>query len=113
MTTPCRTIDLGNALIPALESRAAPTVSDQSRSLKILLAEDNAINQRLAKEILQKYKHDVEVANNGLEAFNLVKENHYDVILMDVQMPVMVRISRFAGALPFTDVDVGWFRGHG
>ena len=90
MTTPCRTIDLGNALIPALESRTVPTVSDQSRSLVILLAEDNAINQKLAKEILQKYKHVVEVANNGLEALNLVRTNNYDVILMDVQMPVMV-----------------------
>ena len=90
MTTPCLPLDLGNALIPALESRTAPTVSDQSRSLKILLAEDNNVNQKLAKKILEKYNHETEVANNGLEAFNLVRRNKYDVILMDVQMPIMV-----------------------
>lgn len=90
MTTPCQAIDLGNALIPALEGRAAPPVSKNSKSLNILLAEDNAVNQRLAVKILEKYNHKVKVANNGLEAFELVKQNRYDVILMDVQMPIMV-----------------------
>jgi osomolarity two-component system sensor histidine kinase NIK1 len=89
MTTPCNAIDLGNALIPALEGRAAPPVSKNSKSLNILLAEDNAVNQRLAVKILEKYNHKVKVANNGLEAFELVKTNRYDVILMDVQMPIM------------------------
>jgi len=89
MTTPCQAIDLGNALIPALEGRAAPPVSKNSRSLNILLAEDNAVNQRLAVKILEKYNHKVTVANNGLEAFEQVKSTRYDVILMDVQMPIM------------------------
>jgi osomolarity two-component system sensor histidine kinase NIK1 len=89
MTIPCLPIDLGNALIPALEGRAAPSVSDQSKSFDILLAEDNAVNQRLAVKILEKYHHNVEVANNGLEAFEAIKKKRYDVILMDVQMPVM------------------------
>lgn len=90
MSMPCLAIDMGNALIPALDGRAAPTISDGSKSFNILLAEDNAVNQRLAVKILQKYHHNVEVANNGLEAFNLIKRKRYDVVLMDVQMPVMV-----------------------
>ncbi|KAF2758601.1 two-component histidine kinase [Pseudovirgaria hyperparasitica] len=89
MTVPCLSIDLGNALIPALDGRAAPSVSDHSRSFDILLAEDNSVNQKLAVKILEKYHHTVTVANNGLEALEHVKLKHYDVVLMDVQMPVM------------------------
>ncbi|KAI9728303.1 MAG: histidine kinase osmosensor [Cirrosporium novae-zelandiae] len=89
MTTPCRTIDLGNAMIPALEGRAGPLTTDHSRSFDILLAEDNEVNQKLAVKILQKYNHGVTVANNGLEAFEAIQKKRYDVILMDVQMPIM------------------------
>ena len=89
VTTPCLPIDLGNALIPALEGRAAPTSADHSRSFDILLAEDNAVNQKLAVKILQKHNHTVTVANNGLEAFEAIKRKRFDVVLMDVQMPVM------------------------
>ncbi len=57
---------------------------------KILIAEDNLINQKLIKQILIKYGIEVELANNGLEAFDKVKNyNGYDLILMDIQMPVM------------------------
>ncbi|RMZ28366.1 hypothetical protein D0859_07556 [Hortaea werneckii] len=89
MTTPCLPIDLGNALIPALEGRAAPSSSDQSRTFEILLAEDNAVNQKLAVKILMKHNHKVTVANNGLEAFEAIKKKRFDIVLMDVQMPVM------------------------
>ncbi|KAI9682174.1 MAG: histidine kinase osmosensor [Caeruleum heppii] len=89
MTTPCQTIDLSNALIPALEGRAAPTIADNSRSFEILLAEDNQVNQRLAVKILEKYHHRVTVVGNGLEALEGIKTKRYDVILMDVQMPIM------------------------
>jgi len=89
MTTPCLPIDLGNALIPALEGRAAPISADHSRTFDILLAEDNAVNQKLAVKILTKHNHKVTVANNGLEAFEAIKKRRFDVVLMDVQMPVM------------------------
>ncbi|KAF4548452.1 HAMP domain-containing protein [Elsinoe fawcettii] len=89
MTTPCLPIDLGNALIPALEGRAAPSQADASMKFDILLAEDNAVNQRLAVKILQKHHHNVTVANNGLEAFEAVQKKRFDVVLMDVQMPIM------------------------
>lgn len=89
MTTPCLSIDLGNVMIPALENRAAPSLADNTRSFEILLAEDNLVNQRLAVKILEKYHHEVTVVGNGQEAVEAVRSKRYDVILMDVQMPVM------------------------
>lgn len=90
MTTPCLPVDLGNALISALDGRAVPLVSDHSKSFNILLVEDNIVNQKLVVRILEKYHHKVTVASNGLEAYEQVQKKRYDAILMDVQMPVMV-----------------------
>jgi CheY-like chemotaxis protein/HPt (histidine-containing phosphotransfer) domain-containing protein len=55
----------------------------------VLLVEDNEINQQVAKEILEGAGLNVALATNGQEAVNIVKENEYDAVLMDVQMPVM------------------------
>ena len=57
--------------------------------LRILLAEDNPANQKLATYILQDRGHIVEIAGDGREAVRLTEQNRYDVILMDVQMPGM------------------------
>ena len=57
--------------------------------LNILLTEDNAVNQKLATRILQKWGHEVDVANNGREALRLLKKSSPDLILMDLQMPEM------------------------
>ncbi len=56
---------------------------------KILVAEDNFINQKLVKQILIRYGLEVELANNGLEAFEKIKDCQYDLVFMDIQMPVM------------------------
>jgi two-component system sensor histidine kinase/response regulator len=56
---------------------------------KLLLVEDNEINQQVAREILEGAGLNVTIATNGQEAVNAVKENNYDAVLMDVQMPVM------------------------
>jgi signal transduction histidine kinase/CheY-like chemotaxis protein len=56
---------------------------------RVLLVEDNEINQQVAKEILEGAGLIVTVVNNGQEAVNAVTENNYDAVLMDVQMPVM------------------------
>ncbi|CAI5976560.1 unnamed protein product [Closterium sp. NIES-65] len=56
---------------------------------RILLAEDNAINQKVAKSMLAMLGVSVDLANNGLEAVNLSEKNHYNLILMDCQMPEM------------------------
>ncbi|MCW8895203.1 ATP-binding protein [Sulfurimonas sp.] len=55
----------------------------------ILVAEDNEANQELIKILLDKYGLSYDLAVNGLEAFDLYKQNHYDLILMDEQMPIM------------------------
>jgi signal transduction histidine kinase/DNA-binding response OmpR family regulator len=56
---------------------------------KALIAEDNAINQRLIQNILQSMGLSTDLANNGQEAFDKRKENIYDIVFMDIQMPVM------------------------
>ncbi|MCK5197589.1 MAG: response regulator, partial [Spirochaetales bacterium] len=56
---------------------------------KILVAEDHAVNQVLFKTILENIGHEVDIANNGLEAVESAKLNSYDIIFMDVQMPEM------------------------
>lgn len=77
-------------MIPALETRATLSFPKGTRTLEILLAEDNTINQKLAVKILQKHQHAVTVASNGLEAVEAVKSKSFDLVLMDIQMPVMV-----------------------
>ena len=59
------------------------------RPLRILLAEDNTVNQRLATRLLQKQGHTVELANNGREALAALERQSFDLVLMDVQMPEM------------------------
>jgi PAS domain S-box-containing protein len=60
-----------------------------ANGVNVLLAEDNEINQVVAKEILEKKGFRVDVVDNGRKAIEKVTENKYDIILMDLQMPVM------------------------
>ncbi|MBQ4675012.1 response regulator [Aeromonas hydrophila] len=57
--------------------------------LRILLAEDNELNQQVALELLRAVGADVSIAGNGAIALEMVAQTHYDLILMDMQMPVM------------------------
>jgi CheY-like chemotaxis protein len=57
--------------------------------LRILVAEDNEINQNLIKTVLSNFQLEISIANDGKEALELRKNNEYDLIMMDIQMPVM------------------------
>ena len=81
------TTNAGPRIGPA--SVAAPEPGRAVRALKILLAEDNLMNQKLATGILARHGHHLTIANNGLEAVGAYQAERFDVILMDVQMPVM------------------------
>ena len=60
-----------------------------ARSLQVLLVEDNAINQKLAVTLLERWGHIVTVANHGLAALDCMAEQPFDIVLMDMMMPVM------------------------
>ncbi len=63
--------------------------SEEKKHIRILIAEDHIVNQTLFKSILGKQGYSIEVANDGLEALELAKENPFDLIFMDIQMPNM------------------------
>ena len=108
LTKPVRRAELRGALIEALrepsllapEKTVAPAKTPPAASyspcqeasscpLRILLAEDNLVNQALARKLLQKRGHTVAVANSGREAMDLLDQQLFDLVLMDVQMPEM------------------------
>ncbi len=67
----------------------SPLSKGGSSCLHILLAEDNILNQRVAVRILEKEGHTVQVVSNGLEALEALEKERFDLVLMDVQMPLM------------------------
>ncbi len=78
------------AASPAVVGRSpGGPIDKQVHALRVLLAEDNLINQRLAVRLLERRGHCVMVAQNGREAVELLERGVYDVLLMDVQMPEM------------------------
>jgi signal transduction histidine kinase/CheY-like chemotaxis protein/HPt (histidine-containing phosphotransfer) domain-containing protein len=71
--------------VPVAEAPSAPAV----RPRRVLLAEDNIVNQRVAMGLLSKRGHDVVLARDGREALQALEQARFDVVLMDVQMPEM------------------------
>lgn len=94
---PVRRSRLYSAILKAVESEKKEKVTEKVKAesllkgklLKVLLAEDNIINQKLGVRLLEKQGWRVTVANNGKEAVELVQEDGFDLVLMDVQMPEM------------------------
>jgi signal transduction histidine kinase/CheY-like chemotaxis protein len=100
LNKPVRGAELKAAIVQALGERSVDDVltvqqpEPQSQvaafsSLKILLAEDNTINQKLAIRLLEKRGHHVRVVNDGVEALKAVETQTFDLVLMDIQMPNM------------------------
>jgi two-component system sensor histidine kinase/response regulator len=98
---PVRQAELRNALIRVLSEQggSAATLSIVGKApsaarieaapMRVLLAEDNAVNQLLAVRLLEKRGHSVKVTGNGREALDALENGTYDLVLMDVQMPEM------------------------
>jgi CheY-like chemotaxis protein len=79
-----------DAAVPTTTTAAARIgAADPQRQARILVAEDNAVNQRIAMGLLSRRGHTVTVVANGVDAVTAAARESYDVILMDVQMPVM------------------------
>jgi two-component system sensor histidine kinase/response regulator len=97
LTKPIRREELRMALLTAMATLTPPPTRQKAVSsepahgpqLRILLAEDNMVNQHVALAILRKAGHSVAVASNGKEAVRMCQEERFDAILMDVQMPEM------------------------
>lgn len=86
----------GTALHVALENNmAAPSNLSMQRSQKILLVEDNLVNQRLAVKMLEKFGHKVTVADNGKEAVEMFEQQPFDIILMDIQVRETCSLEHF------------------
>ncbi|MBL8176838.1 MAG: response regulator [Bryobacterales bacterium] len=95
LTKPVCPVEIGNAFAAGgsmdapVPLAASPPEAESLRRLSILLAEDNLVNQRLAVKLLEKRGHRVTVAGNGEEALRVLGGDQFDVVLMDIQMPVM------------------------
>ncbi len=74
---------------PYLEAEQSRATMGQDHPLHILVAEDNAVNQKVALRLLERLGYRANIASNGIETLNACKIQSYDVILMDIQMPEM------------------------
>ena len=94
---PVKSSELRNAFVLSItgtdseipQPMSQPRPITDNRKLDILLVEDNIINQKLALALLQRYGHMVTVASDGSEAVSRFRKGEFDLVLMDIQMPVM------------------------
>ena len=83
------TFGIGKVVAAASEETAAAKEAKSLKGLRILIVEDNLVNQRLAGKFLTNWGAETDAAEDGEVALEKVRKNHYDLILMDLQMPVM------------------------
>jgi CheY-like chemotaxis protein len=85
----CAVLDAEASRVKKAEERQASSTPPMVRARKVLLAEDNVVNQRVAVGLLERRGHHVTVVENGREAVDAVEREQFDIVLMDLQMPVM------------------------
>ncbi|MCB8995035.1 MAG: response regulator [Bacteroidales bacterium] len=80
---------------PALDDikGISPQVNKIRTGIKILIAEDNLINQRVTQSIFKHLGYEIDIARNGIEAVKMVSESNYDIVFMDILMPEMDGLS--------------------
>lgn len=76
-------------LIKPVKKEVVPHETKTKKKANILVAEDNIVNQRLVKELLARKDYEVTIVENGLKIFDILEQSNFDIILMDIQMPVM------------------------
>ena len=100
LVKPARRSDLHDAIVRALGTLQQPeagsemrrpreNVNQADKPLRILVAEDNVVNQKLITRLLEKRGHEVLLVENGREALDALESSSFDLVLMDVQMPVL------------------------
>src|SRR5690242_12191482 len=83
----CQSSKCGNglAMVFVADNQSAEKISKP----KILVVDDDELNQRMMQVLLKREGYQVDLASNGQEALEIIKLHHYDVVFMDLQMPVM------------------------
>lgn len=105
-------LNKGEVEIPGVERIVTRhSLADQAkRRVRVLLAEDNIVNQKVAVAVLQKIGYHADVVENGLEAVTALENHFYDIVLMDVVMPIMDGFEALAyirdSSSPVTDHDI-------
>ena len=96
LTKPVKQSDLFNAITRLLGVASSSAATDESGAapehappLRILLAEDGLVNQRVATDLLKEHGHEIVIARNGLEAVDASADQEFDLVLMDIHMPEM------------------------
>ncbi|MEZ4701466.1 MAG: ATP-binding protein [Rhodothermales bacterium] len=89
---------------PEVVETPAVGAATSARALRILLAEDNTVNQKVALRMLERLGYRADIAANGLEVLDLFRQRGYDVVLMDVQMPEMDGITATKRLRALTDL---------
>jgi len=80
-------------MVTDVSSKASEPGGGSCRPLNILLADDDRVNQRVALGVLEKHGHRVTAVNTGAEAVTQIRQNRFDVVLMDLEMPIMDGVS--------------------